>query len=64
MITFDYEGGGVLANEYVIKNIHIFHKFLLNFGQILYLIFKIFSVQDSVAQIWRVILVEYFRLKY
>ena len=44
MITFDYEGGGgVLANDYVIKNIRIFHKFLLNFGQILSQIFKIFS---------------------
>ena len=32
MITFDYEGGGVLANDYVIKNIRIFLKFLLNFG--------------------------------
>ena len=36
MITLDYEGGGgVLANDYVIKNIRIFRKFLLNFGQIL-----------------------------
>ena len=44
MITLDYEvGGGVLANDYVIKNIRIFHKFLLNFGQILSQIFKIFS---------------------
>ena len=44
MITLDYEGGaGVLANDYVIKNIRIFHKFLLSFGQILSLIFKIFS---------------------
>ena len=32
-----------MANDYVIKNIRIFHKFLLNFGQILSLIFKIFS---------------------
>ena len=32
MITFDYEGGrGVLANDYVIKNIRIFHKFLQNY---------------------------------
>ena len=31
MITPDYEGEGVLANDYVIKNIRIFHKFLLNF---------------------------------
>ena len=49
MITFefDYEGGGgVLANDYVIKNNRIFHKFLLNFGQILSLIFKIFSGFD------------------
>ena len=35
MITFDYEGGGgVLANDYVIRYIRIFHKFLLNFVQI------------------------------
>ena len=40
MVTLDYEGG-ILANDYVIKNIYIFHKFLLNFGQILSLIFKI-----------------------
>ena len=33
MITLDYErGGGVLANDYVIKNIRIFLKFSLNFG--------------------------------
>ena len=45
MIAIDYEGQGegVLADDYVIKNICIFHKFLLNFGQILSLIFKIFS---------------------
>ena len=36
------EGGG-LANDYVIKNIRIFYKFLLNFKQILSQIFKIFS---------------------
>ena len=43
MIKFDYEGRGVLANDNVIKNIRIFHEFLLNFGQIFCLIFKIFS---------------------
>ena len=44
MITFDYEvGRGVLANDYVIKNIRIFRKFLLNFGQIWSVIFKIFA---------------------
>ena len=31
-----------MANDYVIKNIRIFHKFLLNFGQILSMILKIF----------------------
>ena len=43
MITLDYEGGGgVLANDYVIKNIRIFDKLLINSRQILSLIFKIF----------------------
>ena len=31
MITFDYEGEGVLADDNVIKNIRSFHKFSLNF---------------------------------
>ena len=35
MITFDYEGEGVLADDYVIKNIPIFHKFSPNFRPIL-----------------------------
>ena len=44
MITFDYEGGGGgLAIDYVIKNIRIFYRILLNVGQIQSLIFKIFS---------------------
>ena len=43
MIKFDYKGRGVLAKDNVIKNIRIFHEFLLNFGQIFSLIFKIFS---------------------
>ena len=34
---------GVLADDNVIKDIRIFEKFLQNFGQILFLIFKIFS---------------------
>ena len=35
MITFDYEGEGVLTDYYVIKNINIFDKFSPNFGPIL-----------------------------
>ena len=31
-----------MANDYVIKNIRIFHKFLLNFEQILSLTFQNF----------------------
>ena len=48
MITFDYEGErGVLANDYVIKNIRILHKYLLNFGQVLSLIFSGFGCRNK-----------------
>ena len=35
MITFNYEGEGVLADDYVNKNILMFHKFSSNFWPIL-----------------------------
>ena len=42
MITFDYEGEGGLADDYVIKIIRIFHKFSLMFSYFLSLMIKIF----------------------
>ena len=43
MITFYYEGRGVLADDYVIKDVPIFYKFSPNSV----LIFKIFSNSDA-----------------
>ena len=58
MITFDYEGGGgILAQDNLIKNIPIYHKFSLNFGPILLSFSKFssnFDVQTKADQLYKI----------
>ena len=51
MITFDYKGDGVLAHDYVIKNIRNFRKFSLHFVQSLFWFSKFYANLTELAYV-------------